>query len=171
MSPEISGDFPMKKLLVAVDFSKNTTAVLEQAANLAKALDAQLWILHVTSDETQAMAYESTQFTGYASEFVNIPGDVQLARDIRAEEFKREHTQLLGMSAKLRNDGIKVQSLLIKGNAVNVILEKSKELDAEAIILGTHGHSLLHKVLLGSVTQGVIRHAQCNVMIVPSQSD
>jgi nucleotide-binding universal stress UspA family protein len=158
----------MKKLLVAVDFSKNNSAVLEQAANLAKSLDAQLSILHVTSDQTQAMAYESTQFTGYASEFVNIPGDVQLARDICAEEFKREHTQLLGMSSKLRNDGIKVQALLIKGSAVNVILEKAKELEVKIIILGTHGHGLLHKVLLGSVSEGIIRHAQCNVMVVPT---
>ncbi len=80
----------MKQLLSAVDFSKNTDAVLEQAAKLATALDAKLWILHVTSDETQAMAYESTQFSGYAPEFVNIPGDVQLARDLSADEFRRE---------------------------------------------------------------------------------
>lgn len=161
----------MKKLLVAVDFSKNTEAVLEQAAKLAKALSAKLWILHVTSDESQAMAYESTQFTGYASEFINMPSDVQLARDICAEEFKREHSQLLGMSSKLRNEGITAQSILIKGNAATVILEKAEELEVEAIILGTYGHGLLHKVLLGSVSEGVIRHARCTVMIVPSHSN
>ena len=117
----------MKKLLAAVDFSKNTDAVLEQAAQLAKALDAQLWILHVTSDETQAMAYESTQFAGYSPEFVNIPGDVQLARDLCAEEFKREHAQLLGMSSSLREGGVNAQAILIKGDAAGLILKKAAE--------------------------------------------
>lgn len=158
----------MKQILAAVDFSKNTDAVLEQAAKLAVALDAKLWILHVTSDETQAMAYESTQFSGYAPEFVNIPGDVQLARDLSAEEFKREHRQLLEMSAHLRESGVNAQALLLKGEAAKLILEKAEDLDADIIVIGSHGHGLLHKALLGSVGESVIRHAQCNVMVVPA---
>lgn len=158
----------MKKLLVAVDFSKNTNAVLEQAANLANALGAKLWLLHVTSEETQAMAYESTQFFGYAPEFINMPGDVQLARDLCADEIKREHIQLLGMSAHLREKSINVQAILLKGDAAKLILEKSSTLQADIIILGSHGHGLLHKALLGSVSEAVLHHAQCNVMIVPA---
>ena len=79
----------MKQLLAAVDFSKNTDAVLAQAASFAKALEVKLWILHVASDETQAMAYESTPFSGYSPEFINMPGDVQLARNLSADEIKR----------------------------------------------------------------------------------
>ncbi|MEN7973246.1 MAG: universal stress protein [Verrucomicrobiota bacterium] len=161
----------MKQLIAAVDFSKNTEAVLQQAAALAKALDTKLWILHVASDETQAMAYESTQFSGYAPEFINMPGDVQLARDLSAGEFKREHSQLLGMSAKLREDGINAQAVLLKGDAAKLILEKAENLEAEIIILGSHGHGLLHKALLGSVSEAVIRHARRNVLIVPSSED
>lgn len=160
----------MKQLLAAVDFSKNTDAVLEQAAALAAALEAKLWILHVTSDETQAMAYESTQFSGYAPEFINIPGDVQLARDLSAEEFKREHRQLLEMSAALRDRGIDAQALLLKGSAAKLILEKAEDLNADIIVLGTHGHGLLHKALLGSVGEAVIRNACRNVMVVPASA-
>ena len=159
----------MKQLLAAVDFSKNTDAVLEQAAKLATALDAKLWILHVTSDETQAMAYESTQFSGYAPEFVNIPGDVQLARDISAEEFRREHAQLLEMSSTLRGNGVNAQAMLLKGEAAKLILEKAEDLQVDLIVLGSHGHGLLHKALLGSVSEAIIRHAQRNVMVVPAE--
>jgi len=161
----------MKQLLAAVDFSRNTDAVLQQAATLAKALNAKLWILHVTSDETQAMAYESTQFSAYAPEFINMPGDVQLARDLSAEEFKREHGELLNMSASLREKGLDAQAMLLKGDAAKLILEKATDLQSEIIILGSHGHGLLHKALLGSVSEAVIRHARCNVLIVPSSSD
>jgi nucleotide-binding universal stress UspA family protein len=160
----------MTKILAAVDFSKHSEAVLEQAAKLAKTQNDQLWILHVTSDETQAMAYEATQFSDYAPGFINMPGDVQLARDICADEFKREHSQLLAMSSKLRATGIKAQSILIKGDPASLILNKAKELNVETIVLGSHGHGLLHKVLLGSVSEGIIRNAHCNIMVVPPHS-
>jgi nucleotide-binding universal stress UspA family protein len=161
----------MKQLLAAVDFSKNTDAVLAQAASLAKALGIKLWILHVASDETQAMVYESTQFSGYAPEFINMPGDVQLARDLSADEIKREHKQLLDISAKLRDEGVDAQAALLKGDAAKLILAKAGELPAEMIIVGSHGHGLLHKALLGSVSEAVIRHARCNVLIVPSSAN
>ena len=161
----------MKQLLAAVDFSKNTDAVLQQAAALAEALASKLWIVHVASDETQAMAYESTQFSAYAPEFINMPGDVQLARDLSAEEFKREHGQLLAMSSSLREKGLDTQAMLLKGDAATLILEKAEDLQAEIIILGSHGHGLLHKALLGSVSESVIHHARCNVLIVPSSKD
>jgi nucleotide-binding universal stress UspA family protein len=161
----------MKQLLAAIDFSKNTDAVLAQAAKLATALDAKLWVLHVASDEAQAMAYESTQFTGYSPEFVNIPGDVQLARDISADEFRREHAQLLEMSSTLRKNGVNAQAMLLKGEAAKLILEKAADLAIEIIILGSHGHGLLHKALLGSVSEAIIRKAQCNVMVVPAQAE
>jgi nucleotide-binding universal stress UspA family protein len=158
----------MKNLLVAVDFSKTTEAVVGQAAALAKVLGAKLWVVHVTSDETQAMAFEATQFTGYAPEFVAMPGDVQLARDISAEEIKREHRELLGISSNLRNEGIEAQAILLKGDAARLIAEKAAEVDAAMIILGSHGHGLLHKAFLGSVSEAIMRHAKCNVLVVPA---
>ena len=157
----------MKKLLVAVDFSKGTDAILDQAAKLAKALEAKLWVVHVASDETQGMTYDVTAFSGYTSEFIDMPGDVHLARDICAEELKREHTRLQGISSALRNDGVNAQAVLLKGNGAPMIIGKATELQADIIILGSHGHGLLHKALLGSVSQAVLRHAKCNVMVVP----
>jgi nucleotide-binding universal stress UspA family protein len=158
----------MENLLAAVDFSQTTETVVEAAAKLAKALGAKLWVVHVTSDETQAMVYEATQFTGYSPEFVSMPGDVQLARNLSAEEIKREHNELLGISAKLREQGIDAQAILLKGDASKLILEKAAELDAGMIVLGSHGHGLLHKAFLGSVSESVMRHAGCNVLVVPS---
>lgn len=158
----------MKNLLVAVDFSQSTDRVLAEAAQLATMLNAKLWILHVASDEAQTLVFEATQFTGYAPEVVAMPGDVQLARDINAEEMKREHSELLGMSAKLRNDGVNAQALLLKGDPAKLIIDKAEELHANIIILGSHGHGLLHKALLGSVSESIIRHSGNKVLIIPS---
>ncbi|MBT8041618.1 MAG: universal stress protein [Pontiella sp.] len=159
----------MKNLLVAVDFSKTTDAVVEQSAKLAKAIqDSKLWVVHVASDESPVMIYETSQFTGYAPELSSMPGDVQLARDLSAEEIKREHRELLNISTGLRAQGINAQAMLLKGDASKLIAQKATELEAEIIILGSHGHGLLHKALLGSISESVMRQADCNVMIVPA---
>ena len=157
-----------KQLIAAVDFSSTTQGVLEQAELYAEALDAKLWIVHVASDETQALVYDTTPFTGYESDLVSMPGDVQLARNISADEMRREHSQLLGMSAALRERGIAAKALLLKGDAAEQLLKKAAELEAELILVGSHGHGLLRKALLGSVSESIIRHAHCNVLVVPS---
>lgn len=160
----------MKQLLAAVDLSAATTAVIDQAAKLSKALDTKLWVLHVATDEAQAMAYEATQFTDYTPGFTAMPGDVQLARDISAEEIKREHSELLNISAGLRNQGVEAQAILLKGQPADLILKKAEELNADIIILGSHNHGLLHKALLGSVSETVVRQAPCNVLMVPAST-
>ena len=115
----------MKQFIAAIDFSKTTETLLQQAARYARALDAMLWILHVASDETQAMAYESTQFSGYAPDFISMPGDVQLARDISADELRHEHAQLLALSARLREEGVDTQAILLKGDAAKLVLDQA----------------------------------------------
>ncbi len=161
----------MKQILAAVDFSKTTDAVLKTAGELAKALPVKLCVLHVTSDETQTMLYEAAQFSGYAPELSAMPGDVQLARDLNAEELKREHAHLLAISAGLRHDGVEAQAMLVKGDAAKLIIKKAEELDAGIIVVGSHGHGLLRKVLLGSVSEAVLRHADCNVLVVPTPAE
>jgi len=161
----------MKRLLATVDFSEITDAVLDQASRLAKALNAKLWVLHVASGEAQAIAYEPIQYPTFSPEFAGLPGDVQLARDLSAEEIKREHAHLLAISSKLRSDGIDAQAILVKGDAAKLIIEKADDLGVDLIILGSHGHGLLHKALLGSVSESIIRHARGNIMIVPTSRD
>ncbi len=157
-----------KPLLAAIDFSKATDEVVLQAAGLSKALGVKLWVLHVTSDDTRSMVYEPGQFAGYVAEYASLASDVQLSRDLVAEEIKREHAHLHAISSKLRADGFDAQAILLAGDVARMIVEKARELDVSIIVLGSRGHGLLHKALLGSVSQSVIRHAPCNVMVVPS---
>lgn len=158
----------MKNLLVAVDFSEITNRVVEESATLAKALHAKLWILHVYSKDLHVMAYDTMPLSGYTPEFSALPGDIQMERDIDAEEIKREHGELLNISARLRNEGLNAQALLVKGDPKSAIIDKAADLDCGMVILGSRGHGLLHKALLGSVSESIIRHAPCNVLVVPA---
>ena len=162
----------MRKLLVAVDFSKTTAKVAEQAIALARGLNAKVWIVHVTRDKLQAATYENVTFYGPAPEFCAAPlGDVEMARELCAEEYRREHEALLGLSEQMRQAGVAAQALLLKGSAPAQILEQAEHRDADMIIMGSHGHGMLHKMLVGSVTEAVLRDALCNVLIVPPPTD
>jgi nucleotide-binding universal stress UspA family protein len=158
----------MKKLIAAIDFSNATDGIITQASSLAAELDACLWVLHVASDESQAIAFDTTLYSDFSPDFLSIPGDVQQVRDLTAEELRQEHAELLSVSSRLRENKIDAHAVLLKGAAAENIVEKAIELQADLIILGSHGHGMLHKALLGSVSEFVIRHAPCNVMIVPT---
>lgn len=156
----------MKKVLVAVDLSRSTGQVVEQAMMLAKSLNAKVWVVHVTPDKLQS--YSAAQLYDFPAAFISAPvGDVEMARNLCAEEYKREHQALLHLSEKFRQSGIDAQAMLMKGDAVDLILKQAEDLDVSMIVMGSHGHSLLRKVLVGSVTEGVLSKAFCNVFIVP----
>ncbi|MBN2685177.1 MAG: universal stress protein [Pontiellaceae bacterium] len=159
----------MKTLLAAIDFSKSTAPVLEQASSLAKALNAELWILHVASDENP-VSWEINN--GLDAEFLtgpaNIPEYVHLARDLCATELKNEHSALLSISANLRSMGIDARAILLKGRPAELILRKAEDLEVDIVLMGSHGHGTFRKALLGSVSESVMRRSSCNVMIIPT---
>jgi hypothetical protein len=59
--------------------------------------------------------------------------------------------------------------MVLSGTPVEVILREAERLRAELLVLGSHGHGLLHSLLVGSVCQGVLRRAPCSVVVVPGR--
>ena len=57
--------------------------------------------------------------------------------------------------------------LLIEGDTKEIIVKEALEINADMIIMGSHGHSSFHKVLVGSVTNSVLKKLSCPVLIVP----
>ena len=143
----------MRNLLAAVDFSAVSEAVIEQAASLAQAFSGELTLVHVAAPDPD--------FVGYAA-------GPQTVRDDRAREIRAEHRELEAIARDLRDRGITVRALLIQGPTVEQILTEGKRIQADAIVIGSHGHSALYRALLGSVSEGVVRAARCPVLVVPA---
>jgi nucleotide-binding universal stress UspA family protein len=61
--------------------------------------------------------------------------------------------------------GVRADGLLREGNPYEVIVEESRAFDV--VVMGRHGKSVLKRVLLGSVTEAVQRHARCPLIVVP----
>ena len=146
--------FKMKNILVAIDFSNVTQKVIEQGVLLTRAFDCKLWLIHIAAPDPD--------FVGYVT-------GPQFRRDLRAETLRDEHKKLQHQADRLRKQGINITTLLIKGETVDAIVREASKLAADLIVIGSHGHGALYKTLMGSVSEGVIRHAPCPVLIVTAK--
>ncbi len=143
----------MGTILAAVDMSEVTERVVEQGAALARALDRPLYILHVEAPNPEFVGYE------VGPEYI---------RDNVAKTVSRHHETLLALRERYKEAGLEVHALVIQGITADKIKEEQKRLDADYLVLGSHGHGALYHMLLGSVSEAVLRDATCPVVIVPS---
>lgn len=146
----------MKSILVAVDFSDVSDRVVARAGEIAKALGAKVWLMHAVTD------------TSYISGMGDVPvawtvSDAELPR-----HFPSEMGRLRDMTATMQDLGIDAQHLLVSGAAIERILEAAEEREVDMIVMGSHGHGALYELLVGTVSEGVMRRTDRTVMIVPS---
>jgi nucleotide-binding universal stress UspA family protein len=136
-----------KNILVATDFSELGRTAVEQALSLAETLDAQL---NVVSVFTQLSAPESASRAGTAED--------QAVRALRAAVCELE--------TKLRPSGRLARAVVQFGDPAPTILVAAQELNADLIVLGTHGRRGLSRLVMGSTAEQVLRQASVPVLIV-----
>ena len=140
-------------ILVAIDLSNASQKILDKAKTIAIALPAKVCLLHVIEGEP---------------DFLDDEPDLQNSSDQSQQEFPQEHKDLQKEVDGLRQSGIETKGLLSQGSVVDVILQKSKQLEIDIIIVGTHGHGGVHHMIFGSVSEGVLRNTSCPVLVIPT---
>ena len=142
----------MNAILVALDLTEHSDAVLAVAVDFAQEMSARLTLIHLAALDPEFVGFE----VGPAS-----------VRDARAHELHNERRTLQTWADQLRADGIESRALLIQGPTVDGIIREAKKLDASLIVLGSHSRSRLAEIVLGSVSHGVLRASTLPVLIVP----
>ncbi|MHC4140158.1 MAG: universal stress protein [Planctomycetota bacterium] len=104
----------------------------------------------------------------YDSDFPNNELESQDTSDHGLQELSQQHKDLQEKADKLRKSGTDTKGLLTQGSVVEVILHKSKQLEIDIIIVGTHGHGGVHHMIFGSFNEGVLRNASCPVLVIPT---
>lgn len=139
-------------ILVSVDFSDATPRILQAAGRLARALSGKLWLLHVAEAEPDFVGYEAGP---------------DVVRDQVAREFRDEHRRIQEYADAMRDDGLAVTALLIRGPIVDTVIAEARRLDADMLIVGSHGYGAVYDLLVGSVSRGILKHADIPVLVVP----
>ena len=140
------------KLLVAIDLPDSPATVIGAAKALATKTGATVILLHVAAPDP---------------DFVGYDVDPPVMRDAVAARFHEEHRLLQALGKALRDEGLECVALLLQGSTAETILREAEKASADLIVLGSHSKGMLKKLVLGSVSEAVLRQANVPVLVVP----
>lgn len=142
----------VKKIIFATDFSETSKNAADMARQLRDSLGAELHLVHVF-DQKNFEIPSPYYFMPGADSWIHERVD-----DLRKKGQKalKEYGDALG-ECKLH---------FLEGTAGKEIVNLSKSIGGDIIVMGTHGHTGLERVLMGSVAESVMRHSKAAVLTV-----
>src|SRR5215218_8905670 len=149
------GSDPMSifaKILLATDGSEPSEVAVRAAVALSKRLDSEVHVIYVAHEHPYLHAY------------------YDLHHQEEEERLRREDKRMLDeyVDHVRQAGGTVADSYLRMGEAAKVIVELAEELDVGLVVLGSRGLGLIRRALMGSVSDSVVRHAHCPVMVIRS---
>ncbi|MEN8158752.1 MAG: universal stress protein [Myxococcota bacterium] len=143
-----------KRILVATDFSDQAAKALEAALGLAERQKAEVHLVH-------ALEVALPLFEPYA---VVVPADwVGEARKLAQEKLGEAHA---AVTARRLTGTTHLGDV----PAAHAIADRAREIGADLVVIGTHGHTGLKHVLLGSVAERTVEYAPCSVWTVKGEA-
>jgi nucleotide-binding universal stress UspA family protein len=146
----------IRTILCPTDFSDASQHALEQAGMIAGWFGAAVTVLHVSPPPREIEGPVC---------FGPPPTEIKSARLCRARAALTESVR------RLRSAGLSVQEIVLEDyDAEGCILEQAASVNADLLVMGTHGRTGLGWLIVGSVTDHVLRRAPCPVLTVPPQA-
>jgi nucleotide-binding universal stress UspA family protein len=146
----------MKKVLIALDYDPTSKKVAEDGFKMAKAMGAEVTLLHVTINSfLYTSVYENMGDWQYDSL------DTIALRNAGSRNFLEKAKRHLGDTT--------IQTVMKGGDFAQKILETAEEIKADCIVMGSHSQKWLENILVGSVTEEVLRKTTFPLFIVPTK--
>jgi nucleotide-binding universal stress UspA family protein len=152
-----------EKILVPLDGSDHSLRALEIAVQIAKKFGAKITLIHVYSVAVRPVIMsEPTTMTTIG---IPVMTSEEVARVVKAAR-KAGRGILEDGKRRVEANGVDVETRLEEGHAVEEIVRLSKEGGYDLIVMGARGISRIREILLGSVSESVMHHATCPVLVV-----
>ncbi len=148
------------KILLAVDGSKYALAAMLKCCEIVSIDDeSEIRIVSVAEIATPF----ATEPFGVSSEF-NLTLNNEVKRLAKTYVADAEFT----ISEKI-GDKVKVETKVLRGSPKVEIVEEAENWGADLIVVGSHGYGFFERMLIGSVSNAVLHHAPCSVLIVKTK--
>ena len=141
-----------KKIVSAIDFSTFTDMIYSYSVALCKKYDAKLLLVHVTTELKTLLEHSETALDVEALQAENIR-DAQERLEERARDLPIENEVIVG-----------------QGTPADMISRLASEQQADMVITATHGKAGFKRILLGSVTEKLIKTLDCPLLVLPPQA-
>lgn len=156
-------------VLFPTDGSDGAKVALDHARDIAERYDATLHALYVAQDEIGPSGmvdrdHEDVDVSDMTGEQHDVQG-TGMTRTEGTDAFEEHGQQVLSEAAESIDD-VPVETVVLRGNAYERILDYADESDADLIVMGTHGRTGVDRYLLGSVTEKVVRTSDVPVLTV-----
>jgi nucleotide-binding universal stress UspA family protein len=145
----------IERILCPVDFSEGSRHAVDLALAIARWYNATVTALHVSPPIALAP---------YIDPLVH---PLPLVR--RPEDLENMRLQL-ALFVEQESGDFSITSVVTEGNIAGEIVRSAEKTRADLVIMGTHGRSGFQRLMLGSVTESVLRHASCPVLTVPPRA-
>lgn len=143
----------MKTILVPVDFNPHATSALKHAVELARKSDARIVVMYADRFDPPA------EFTANQTERLNDA--INASRHQTLAELERYAREVVPAD-------ISLSAVVSEDLPVPAIVHEAEEQNADLIVMGSHGHGAIARLLLGSVSAGVKKATKRPVVTVPS---
>jgi nucleotide-binding universal stress UspA family protein len=137
--------------LVPVDFSTYSDEALAYAIALATKLRARVTVLHVIHQLPMGVSDAPSP----------LPYPALYLQELEAEVQQRLDTQ----RQQIQKAGLEGESLMTHGVPFQAIVDMARDQHVDLIVMGTHGRTGVHHLLMGSVAEKVVRLAPCPVLV------
>ena len=139
-------------ILVPIDGSSTARQAIDKALAIAQAFKSSVTLIYVI---------DPYAFTGVGNDFSYGQAEYLAAATAEANES-------IGAAKRVfEAQGIAVNGSVVEGHAVyQAILDTAESLNADLVVMGSHGRRGLEKLVLGSVTAQVLSHAHLSVLVV-----
>jgi nucleotide-binding universal stress UspA family protein len=156
-----SKSYPIKRVLIALDYDNNARKIAEMGYSIAKAMEAEVVLLHVLVDATYYSAVEYSPMLGMGS--FNYTDFSKLMEE---EGLKHGAKYFLeNIKTHLGDDNISTK--VGEGDFADIILNRADNYNSDLIVLGSYKKGWFEKMLAGDVTEKVLRQTEVPLLIVP----
>jgi len=153
----------MKKVLIALDYDPTARKVAEVGFEFAKTMGAEVVLLHIISDPVYYSSTDYSPIMGFTGFTNTDPLQLNTIEVLKAAS--------LNFLDKTRNHlGDKtIQTVIGEGDFAETIIATAKKLHADMIVLGSHSQKWLENIVMGSVTEEVLRQSTIPLFIIPTK--
>ena len=159
--------FPTR-ILLATDGSRNVAPATDVAVQLSKVTGSELYLVYVGED-----AYSATLIYPETTDL----GGVEREDPVLLEQLQRQFEQMSRRVLETEVDNVReaggtvAQIHLSTGKAAAEIVDLAEELGAGLVVVGIRGLGGIRRALMGSVSDSVVRHAHCPVLVVRREEE
>jgi nucleotide-binding universal stress UspA family protein len=140
------------KILLAIDGSPHAQEAVEEVRQRPWPQGSRVRVLSVVQPIVPPAA--------------DFAAGVALPQDLWDEQRRAAHTVVADAARALASTPLEAEPLVREGDPKSAIVEEAAAWNADLIVMGSHGHSALERLLLGSVANSVINHSPCSVEVV-----